>query len=85
MFVVRSCWLYRGDANGVSAAGSIWPIGGPATTLQSGFNQAEQAAALAQTATSADQWDDVVAAWTCAIATLHTIPPRSPERFFAQR
>ncbi len=85
VFVVLSCWLYRGDANGVRAAGGIWPLGGPAATLQSGFNQAEQAASLAQTATSADQWDDVVAAWTGAIATLQTIPPRSPERFFAQR
>ncbi|MEM9977185.1 MAG: hypothetical protein AAF808_06100 [Cyanobacteria bacterium P01_D01_bin.2] len=80
-------WLRHKDADLNStpeAKASIWG-GGPVAVLQSGFDQAQQAATLAQTATSVEQWDAVVEAWTGAIATLQTIPAQSPQRLFAQR
>ena len=80
-------WLRHQDADlssTLEAKASIWG-GGPVAVLQSGFDQAQQAATLAQTANSVEQWDGVVEAWTGAIATLQTIPVQSPQRLFAQR
>lgn len=89
MLVSLTVWLIRGDAHGPSAAWAakvgFWGDRQVAVALQSGFEQAEQAADLAQTASSVEQWDQVVGAWTDAIATLQTIPVSSPERFWAQR
>ncbi|MEM9265566.1 MAG: D-alanyl-lipoteichoic acid biosynthesis protein DltD [Cyanobacteria bacterium P01_F01_bin.13] len=90
LLVSLACLLYRGDdANGSNSAQAarvdFWGDRRVAAALQSGFKQAEQAASLAQTANSAEQWDNVVEAWTGAISTLQTIPTQSPERFFAQR
>ncbi|MEM8612377.1 MAG: hypothetical protein AAGF93_10195 [Cyanobacteria bacterium P01_H01_bin.105] len=82
-------WVSRGDVNGPSTAmaarNSFWADRRVTATLQSGFDQADQAAGLSQSARTADQWDAAVEAWTGAIATLQTIPVDSPERFFAQR
>lgn len=46
---------------------------------------ATRAAALAQSAQSAQDWDGVTAAWAEAITALHAIPVGSPQRVFAQR
>lgn len=87
MLVSLGLWLSRGETSSPALAAKVnfWGDRRVAATLQSGFDQAEQAAVLAQTANSVDQWDQVVLAWTDAIATLQTIPAESPERFFAQR
>lgn len=47
--------------------------------------QATQAAALAQTAQTAQDWDAVTVAWAQAISELQAIPTGSPQRMFAQR
>ncbi|WP_250565856.1 hypothetical protein [Adonisia turfae] len=82
-------WFSRGDVNGpnpaFAARSNFWADRRVAAALESGFEQADKAAELGQTASNADQWDQVVKAWTDAIATLQTIPAQSPERFFAQR
>ena len=82
-------WFSRGDVNGPNTAwaarSNFWADRRVAAALESGFAQADKAAELGQTASSADQWDQVVKAWTDAISTLQTIPAQSPERFFAQR
>ena len=83
-------WLDRdGNPNGpnvaLAARNNFWADRRVAATLESGFDQADQAAELANSARTIDEWDEVVAAWTDAIATLQTIPADSPERFFAQR
>jgi hypothetical protein len=57
----------------------------PQGLLQSGFQQAEQAAAMAQTAVAAEQWDLVAQEWVNAISTLQSIPAETPERVFVQR
>lgn len=89
MVVSLGVWLQRGDVNSPNAAWAakvnFWGNRQVAAALRSGFEQADQAAALAQTAKTVDQWDQVVESWTGAIATLQTISPQSPERFFAQR
>ena len=75
-------WLRHKDADlgsTLEAKASIFG-GGPIAVLQSGFDQAQQAATLAQTANSVEQWDGVVEAWTGAIATLQTIPDRKSTR-----
>jgi hypothetical protein len=46
---------------------------------------ANNAAVLAQSATTPQQWDRVAESWMGAIAQLFTIPPKSPQRVFAQR
>ncbi len=81
-------WWHRAPAKGLGTATAkvnFWGDRHVAAALQSGFAQAEQAAILAQTARTVDDWDQVVSGWTGAIATLQTIPARSPERFFVQR
>ncbi|MEM9806103.1 MAG: hypothetical protein AAF959_12555, partial [Cyanobacteria bacterium P01_D01_bin.56] len=82
------CW-HRATAMGPNAAPaakvSFWGNRQVATALQAGFAQANQAAILTENAQTVDQWDQVVSAWTGAIATLQTIPAQSPERFFVQR
>ena len=87
MVVSLSVWINRGNANSPALAAKVgfWGNRRVAAAVQSGFAQADQAASLAQSAKSVDQWDQVVGAWAGAIATLQTIPVRSPERFFAQR
>lgn len=49
------------------------------------IDYANTAAVLAQTATSPQQWDRVAENWMAAIAQLFSIPPKSPQRVFAQR
>lgn len=81
-------WLDRGSSGpnaALAAKANVWADRQIAAALRSGYEQAAQAAELAQTASSVDQWDEVVDAWTGAIATLQTVPAESPERFFAQR
>ena len=83
-------WLDRGGSLNspsvaLAARNNFWADRRVAAALQSGFEQADQAADLAKNARSVDQWDEVVEVWTGAIATLQTIPAESPERFFAQR
>ncbi|MBE9076626.1 hypothetical protein IQ241_04830 [Romeria aff. gracilis LEGE 07310] len=56
-----------------------------AATVQAAIAQSEQAAELAPVATTATEWDGVVDRWTAAIAELHSIPPESPARVYAQR
>ncbi|MBT9314841.1 hypothetical protein IXB50_05335 [Leptothoe spongobia TAU-MAC 1115] len=87
MLVSLSVLVSRGDASRPALAAKVnfWSDRRVVAALQSGFAQADQAMAMAQTAKSVDQWDQVVGAWTGAIATLQTIPAQSPERFFAQR
>ncbi|MGD1855271.1 MAG: hypothetical protein ACFB2W_13590 [Leptolyngbyaceae cyanobacterium] len=87
VLVSLGVWLSRDYTHGPALAAKVnfWSDRRAAAALQSGFDQADQAAALAQTARSADQWDQVVDYWTGAIATLQTVPIQSPERFFAQR
>ncbi len=89
IFVSVGFWLDRGNSGGhnvaLAARANFWADRQVAAALRSGFEQAEQAAELSQTARSVDQWDEVVEAWAGAIVTLQTIPVESPERFFAQR
>ena len=89
LFMSLGLGLLRGDANGSNAAlaakGNLWADRRAESALQASFVQAEQAANLAQTALTAEQWDAVVEMWAGAIATLQTIPVQSPERLFAQR
>ncbi|MBD0267956.1 MAG: hypothetical protein ICV77_06645 [Cyanobacteria bacterium Co-bin8] len=47
--------------------------------------QATEAAGLAQTARTAQDWDEVTVAWAEAINELQAIPVGSPQRVFAQR
>ncbi len=61
------------------------PVPSAADILQQAADQATQADLLAQRATSAADWDQVVALWLEAIATARSIPPASPARIFAQR
>ncbi|MBD0334277.1 MAG: hypothetical protein ICV62_02210 [Cyanobacteria bacterium Co-bin13] len=51
----------------------------------SAVEQATQAARLAQTARTAQDWDEVTLAWAGAINELQAIPADSPQRVFAQR
>jgi hypothetical protein len=51
----------------------------------SAVEQATEAAQLAQTARTAQDWDDVTVAWARAISELQAVPPGSPQRVFAQR
>ncbi|MEM8804516.1 MAG: hypothetical protein AAGF01_00520 [Cyanobacteria bacterium P01_G01_bin.38] len=85
--LLLSGWLHGGVPSGIASAltGDLDLFSPQSSTLQSGFVQAEQAASLAQTANSAQQWDAVAKAWTDAIATLQAVPTDSPERAFAQR
>lgn len=85
--LLLSGWLHGSMSGGIASAltGEIDFFNPQASTLQAGFVQAEQAASLAQTANSAQQWDAVAKAWTDAIATLQSVPTDSPERAFAQR
>jgi hypothetical protein len=46
---------------------------------------ATRAANLAQTASSAAQWDEVAKAWLQAIYWMQSVPPESPKRAFAQK
>ena len=83
-------WLNRdGNPNGsnvaLAARNNFWADRRVAAALESGFEQADQAVELANSARSVDEWDGVVAAWTDAIATLQTIPADSPARLYAQR
>ncbi|MEM6252453.1 MAG: hypothetical protein AAF821_05975 [Cyanobacteria bacterium P01_D01_bin.156] len=82
-------WWHRAPAMGTNVAvatkANFWGKRHVSTAVQSGFAQADQAARMAQTARTVDEWDQVVSAWTGAIATLQTIPAQSPERFFVQR
>lgn len=56
-----------------------------ADILQQAAEQSNQAALLAQTATTAADWDGVMALWLEAIALAQSIPPESPARILAQR
>lgn len=56
-----------------------------ANPLAEALRVGEAAAALAATARTPQQWDQVVAGWLQAIAYLHQVPPDSPQRIFAQR
>ncbi len=56
-----------------------------ASILQQAAEQANQARLLAQTATSAADWDAVMGQWLSAIALTQSIPPDSPSRILAQR
>ena len=53
--------------------------------LQQAEAIATEAIAIAQTATTASQWDAAVAYWLEAIALLQAVPPESPARTLAQR
>ncbi|MEO0456555.1 MAG: hypothetical protein AAF152_08225 [Cyanobacteria bacterium P01_A01_bin.114] len=85
--VLLSGWLQSGGLGGLTSALAVDFFGAkvPSSALQAGFVQAEQAASLAQTANSAQQWDAVVRAWGDAIAPLQAVPVDRPERAFAQR
>ncbi|MEM7062615.1 MAG: hypothetical protein AAF572_05565 [Cyanobacteria bacterium P01_B01_bin.77] len=89
MLMSLTVWLIHGAAHSPNAAWAakvnFWGNRQVAMTLQSGSEQAQQAAELAQTARSVEQWDQVVKTWTGAIASLQTISVSSPERFWAQR
>ena len=56
-----------------------------ANVLEQAAEQANQATLLAQTATSAADWDGVMTRWLAAIALAQSIPPDSPARILAQR
>ncbi|MGB3299811.1 MAG: hypothetical protein WBA76_16205 [Phormidesmis sp.] len=56
-----------------------------AVRLQQAADLARQAAAIAQKAYSASDWDAVVAQWLQAIALTQSVPPESPSRIVAQR
>ncbi|MGB7084728.1 MAG: hypothetical protein WBD47_04185 [Phormidesmis sp.] len=56
-----------------------------ASILQQAAEQAEQAEQLALRATTAADWDGVVALWLDAIALAQSISPTSPSRIVAQR
>lgn len=87
MLVSLGVWACRGNAQGpvLAAKMDFWSDRRVTSTLESGFAQADQAAMLAQTSRSVDEWDQVVGAWSNAIATLQTIPAQNPARFFVQR
>lgn len=53
--------------------------------LTEGINQATSAALKAQSAKSAQDWDEVAEGWLSAIASLQSISPDSPERVYAQK
>ena len=56
-----------------------------AAILQSAAALAAQAEQMAQTATTAADWDQVMGQWLSAIALAQSIPPESPSRIVAQR
>ena len=56
-----------------------------AAILQEAANLAAQAERMAQTSTTAADWDQVMAQWLSAIALAQSIPPESPSRIVAQR
>jgi hypothetical protein len=49
------------------------------------IDKAQNAAILAQSAQSKQQWDAVVSQWLQAIAAMQAVPPESPRRAFAQK
>lgn len=55
------------------------------SAFRQAIEYANDAAVLAQTATSPQQWDRVAENWMAAMAQLFSIPPKSPQRVFAQR
>ena len=57
----------------------------PKKILSQAINRAEQTAGLAQTARSADAWDEVAQGWADAISLMQSLPAGSPQRVFAQR
>ena len=68
-----------------STAASPDTPGAAAQAIRRAVNHANQAATLAQRATSPQQWDRVADSWLAAIAQLLRITPQSPQRIFAQR
>lgn len=54
-------------------------------SLSEAINYANRAATLAQTASSAADWDEVAQTWIQAIASLQAVPPDSPQRVYAQK
>ncbi|NEP18736.1 MAG: hypothetical protein F6J97_17855 [Leptolyngbya sp. SIO4C1] len=81
-------WLHGvsgGIAPALTAEVNFFSPKASTAALRDAFAQADQAAVLAQTASSAQQWDEVVAAWGDAISPLQSIAVDSPERAFAQR
>ena len=49
------------------------------------IDKAQNAAILAQSAQSKQQWDAVVLQWIQAVEAMQSVPPASPRRFFAQK
>ncbi|MDJ0705400.1 MAG: hypothetical protein QNJ46_19120 [Leptolyngbyaceae cyanobacterium MO_188.B28] len=53
--------------------------------LSQAVRRAEQTAGLAQTARSAEEWDEVARGWAAAITLMQSLPAGDPKRVFAQR
>ena len=53
--------------------------------LSQAINRAEETAELAQTARSAEEWDEVAKGWAEAISLMQSLQAGNPQRVFAQR
>jgi len=79
-------WTTDNEANPASKADAdlVKPVIDKAPLTQA-FEAATNAAQLAQSATTAEEWSAVATAWSEAIQALQAVPTDSPEWLFAQR